>query len=98
MTVGDPALDYAHFASISPELPAAVARQAEVHYRKRAAARNLPDRPLYGTDGTDGTNGADAADGAEDVLRRAAIYKQWDDIFLLIDHYRTGRSPRPKLV
>lgn len=92
MTVGDPALDYAHFASISPELPAAVARQAEVHYRKRAAARNLPDRPLYGT------NGTDAADGAEDVLRRAAIYKQWDDIFLLIDHYRTGRSPRPKLV
>lgn len=92
MTVGDPALDYAHFASISPELPAAVARQAEVHYRKRAAARNLPDRPLYGT------NGTDAADGAEGVLRRAAIYKQWDDIFLLIDHYRTGRSPRPKLV
>lgn len=32
-----------------------------------------------------------------DILTRAEIYKQWDDIFLLIDHFRTGRSPRIEL-
>lgn len=32
------------------------------------------------------------------LLERARIYKQWDNIFLLIDHYRTGRSPRVQLL
>ena len=37
-------------------------------------------------------------DGFPQLLERAKIYKQWDNIFLLIDHYRTGRSPRVGLL
>ncbi|AEI10284.1 hypothetical protein CRES_1931 [Corynebacterium resistens DSM 45100] len=37
-------------------------------------------------------------EGVPRLLERARIYKQWDNIFLLIDHYRTGRSPRVQLL
>lgn len=37
-------------------------------------------------------------EGFPRLLERAKIYKQWDNIFLLIDHYRTGRSPRVELL
>ena len=37
-------------------------------------------------------------EGVPRLLERAQIYKQWDNIFLLIDHYRTGRSPRVQLL
>ncbi|MBC2682291.1 phosphotransferase [Corynebacterium sp. 4HC-13] len=73
MTVGDPALDYAHFADTAPELPGMVLEAAQA-----AGA------PLQGT--------------REDLLHRAEVFKQWDNIFLLIDHYRTGSSPRVELI
>ena len=31
------------------------------------------------------------------LLERAAVFKQWDDIFLAIDHYRTGDSELPDI-
>ncbi|WP_426705171.1 aminoglycoside phosphotransferase family protein [Corynebacterium auriscanis] len=38
------------------------------------------------------------SEGVPRLLERARIFKQWDNIFLLIDHYRTGRSPRVELL
>lgn len=73
MTVGDPALDYAHFSDISPELAGMVLEAAQ-----RAGA------PLQGE--------------REELLHRAEIYKKWDNVFLLIDHFRTGMSPRISLL
>jgi len=32
-----------------------------------------------------------------DLLERSKLYKRWDNLFLLIDHFRTGRSPRVEL-
>ena len=32
-----------------------------------------------------------------DLLARAATYKRWDNLFLLIDHFRTGHSPRVEI-
>lgn len=101
MTIGDPALDYAHFAGISPVLPGMVYEQAIIQHEKRRQAPAVPGvpppmpGPLYRAPGEGRT-----ADSVEDtdVLRRAEVYKNWDNIFLLIDHYRTGRSPRVKLL
>lgn len=73
MTVGDPALDYAHFADVAPELPRMVLEAAQ-----RAGA------PLQGT--------------REELLARADVFKRWDQVFLLIDHYRTGLSPRVEIL
>lgn len=75
MTVGDPALDYAHFADIAPELPEMVMHQAMDHAAVHSA------EPLY----------------EPGLLERAAVFKQWDDIFLAIDHHRTGKSKLPKI-
>lgn len=73
MTVGDPALDYAHFSDVSPELAGMVLDAAQ-----HAGA------PLQGE--------------RDELLRRAEIYKKWDNVFLLIDHFRTGMSPRVELL
>ncbi|MGJ4092111.1 hypothetical protein HMPREF2678_02965 [Corynebacterium sp. HMSC058E07] len=101
MTVGDPALDYAHFAGISPSLPGMVYEQAIIQHEQRRQAPAVPGvpppmpGPLYRAPG-----GGRTSESTEDtdVLRRAAVYKDWDNIFLLIDHYRTGRSPRVELL
>lgn len=73
MTVGDPALDYAHFSDIAPELAEMVLDAAQA-----AGA------PLQGS--------------RDDLLHRAEIFKKWDNIFLLIDHYRTGLSERVEII
>ena len=101
MTVGDPALDYAHFAGIAPELPKMVYEQAIIQHEQRRQAPVVPGvpqpmpGPLYRA-----PDGGRTSESAEDtgVLRRAEVYKDWDNIFLLIDHYRTGRSPRMELL
>lgn len=101
MTVGDPALDYAHFAGISPNLPELVFEQAIIQHEQRRQAPAVPGvpppmpGPLYRA--ADGGRTSESSEDT-DVLRRAEIYKNWDNIFLLIDHYRTGRSPRVELL
>ena len=80
MTVGDPALDYAHFAGIAPELPELVMRQAMEHAAGRFESEAKAE-PLY----------------EPGLLERAAVFKRWDDIFLAIDHYRTGDSELPDI-
>lgn len=77
MTVGDPALDYAHFEGIAPGLTELLYEQAAI------AAEDVADPQVVFED--------------EDLLERAKVYKRWDDLFLLIDHFRTGHSPRVEL-
>lgn len=77
MTVGDPALDYAHFEMIAPGLTKRIFDHAGV------AAEDVADPQVVFED--------------EDLLKRAKLYKRWDNLFLLIDHYRTGRSPRVEI-
>ncbi|WP_228073336.1 MULTISPECIES: aminoglycoside phosphotransferase family protein [Corynebacterium] len=72
MTIGDPALDYAHLADIAPEFPGMVYEEA----LKAGAPHHEAEPPL---------------------LERAQAFKRWDNVFLLIDHYRTGHSPRVEL-
>ena len=77
MTVGDPAIDYAHLHRIDPELPAQVFAMVQEIAPEMADPDVDPDDP--------------------GVLRRAEIYRRWDDVFPTIDHFRTGRSPRLRL-
>lgn len=72
MTIGDPALDYAHLADIAPEFPEMVLEEA-----LRAGAPHHEDEPA--------------------LLERAKTFKRWDNVFLLIDHYRTGLTPKVEL-
>lgn len=93
MTVGDPAVDYMHLDQIAPELPQLVLDRANAtHRRKREQAlRSSFDVPHRDTSVRE--------ELYEDstILDRAAVYKKWDNIFLLIDHFRTGRSPRGEI-
>lgn len=75
MTVGDPAVDYMHFAEIDPEMPRLVHTQALVHHESNAGAAAAP---LYWAPSDSGP--------VEDthILDRARVYKEWDRAFLLL--------------
>ncbi|KAB1504391.1 aminoglycoside phosphotransferase family protein [Corynebacterium sp. 320] len=90
MTVGDPAVDYMHLDLIDAELPSLVLSAAEKAHARRL--QELPDQLQHRTGAL-----REKLYELDNILERAAIYKQWDNIFLLIDHFRTGRSERVSL-
>lgn len=94
MTVGDPAVDYMHLGDIDPELPQRVLDLANAtHRRKRERAL----RSHYEVPHREPSTRVNLYEDPY-ILDRAAVYKKWDDIFLLIDHFRTGRSPRVEIL